>query len=440
MTNNELLELGNWVIKTAKSKGNPECKVSVQKLREVEIQYCNKKPEIIKEAINKNLTLDLYIDGKYSSQSTPDLRKSSLESFIQKSYENTKYIEADPYRFLTDSKYYEELNKELYIHDKGLNSLPIEKRHEIASSVESLCLEKGGDKLVSVESSIMDTEVDRILLTSNGFKGETKSSYISSFTMLTLQDEGDRRPNHYNYLTTRNLKDLPSAEEIAKQTIMAGRNLLGAKKLPTEKLPVIIENKSVPRILNGFIRALYGRSIQQKRSFLADKKGKSVASKYLTLIDNPLLERGLGSRLFDNDGLPSKEMILLNEGKVENFYLDWYYSRKLNTEPTTGRRSNLIIPQGNKSVEELMKSLDRGILITGFIGGNSNSTTGDFSIGVSGMLFENGKPVQAIAEMNIADNHLEFWNKLSAISNDPWKYSSWITPSLVFDDVVISGK
>ncbi|MCK5168272.1 MAG: TldD/PmbA family protein [Bacteroidales bacterium] len=440
MTNNELLELGNWVIKTAQSKGNLECKVSVQKLREVEIKYCNKKPEIIKEAINKDLTLDLYIDGKYSSQSTPDLRKSALESFIQKSYENTKYIEEDPYRILTDSKYYKELNKELYIHDKGLKNLPIEKRHEIASSIESLCIEKGGDKLVSVESSISDTDIERILLTSNGFKGETMSSYISSFTMLTLQDEGDRRPNHYSYFTTRNLNDLPSAKEIAKQTIEAGKNLLGAKKLRTEKLPIIIENKSVRRILGGFIGGLYGRNIQQKRSFLADKKGKSVASKHLTIIDNPFIEKGIGSRLFDYDGIPAKEFNLLNEGTVENFYFDWYYSRKLNTEPTTGYSSNLIIPAGNKSVEELMKILGRGILITGFIGGNSNSTTGDFSVGVSGMLFENGKPVQAIAEMNIADNHLEFWNKLSAVGNDPWKYSSWVTPSLVFDDVVVSGK
>jgi PmbA protein len=86
-----------------------------------------------------------------------------------------------------------------------------------------------------------------------------------------------------------------------------------------------------------------------------------------------------------------------------------------------------------------MKDLGRGIFITGFLGGNSNSTTGDFSVGIIGTLFENGEMVQPVAEMNIADNHLKFWNKLSEVGNDPYKYSSWRMPSLVFTDVVVAG-
>jgi len=439
MINNELLDLGNWVVKTTQDIGNVECRVNVQNNRVVEIRYRERKPEIIKEAINKNLTLDLFINGKYSSQTTPDLRKSALESFIRNSIENTKFIEEDAYRSLTDPKYFQSINKELSIYDNNIKNLSIEKLHELVSSLESYCLDNGGDKIISIESSVWNTESEDLLLTSNGFKGSNQTTNTSLFAGISMQDEGDRKPESYSYASVRNLQDLPSVEDIGKLAILNTKNLLGAKKISTEKLPIIIENKSVPRILSGFVRALYGSNIQQNRSFLGDKKGKTVASNLFKIIDNPLLERGLGSRLFDNDGLPSKEMILLNEGKVENFYLDWYYSRKLNTEPTTGRPSNLIIPQGNKSVEELMKSIGRGILINGFIGGNSNSTTGDFSVGVSGQLFENGKPVQAIAEMNIADNHLNFWNKLAAIGNDPWKYSSWVTPSLVFDDIVVSG-
>ena len=86
-----------------------------------------------------------------------------------------------------------------------------------------------------------------------------------------------------------------------------------------------------------------------------------------------------------------------------------------------------------------MKDLGRGILVTGFIGGNSNSTTGDASIGIIGKLFEHGEPVQAVAEMNIADNHLKFWQRLAEVGNDPWIYSSFRMPSLVFTDVVVSG-
>jgi PmbA protein len=130
---------------------------------------------------------------------------------------------------------------------------------------------------------------------------------------------------------------------------------------------------------------------------------------------------------------------MIESGVLKDFFVDWYYSRKLGCEPTTGGSSNLVIPPGNRSVNEIMKDLGRGILITGFIGGNSNSTTGDSSVGILGKLFEKGESTQAVAEMNIAGNHLEFWPKLAEVANDPWPYSSMRTPSLVFTDVVVSG-
>jgi PmbA protein len=182
-----------------------------------------------------------------------------------------------------------------------------------------------------------------------------------------------------------------------------------------------------------------GSSIQQKRSFLADKKGKNIGSKLFTIKDDPFLPRGLGSRYYDGDGFPAKKRDLLTEGTVNEFLIDWYYSRKLGWEPTSGSISNLIIPPGTRSVEEIIKDLKRCILITGFIGGNSNSTTGDFSVGIIGKMFVKGQFVQNVAEMNIADNHLNFWNKLVEVANDPWIYSQARLPSLVFDNVVVSG-
>ena len=136
--------------------------------------------------------------------------------------------------------------------------------------------------------------------------------------------------------------------------------------------------------------------------------------------------------------LPEKRD-LFTEGTVNEFLVDWYYSRKLGWEPTSGSISNLIIPPGTRSVEDIIKDLGRCILITGYIGGNSNSTTGDFSVGVIGKLYEKGQFVQNVAEMNIADNHLNFWNKLVEVANDPWIYSQARLPSLVFDNVVVAG-
>jgi len=129
----------------------------------------------------------------------------------------------------------------------------------------------------------------------------------------------------------------------------------------------------------------------------------------------------------------------ISEGRLNDFIINWYYSRKLNCEPTSGSVSNIIIPAGNRDLQTIISDLGRCILITGFLGGNSNSTTGDFSLGINGKLFNNGQFVQNIAEMNIADNHLEFWHKLAATANDPWPYSSARLPSLVFENVVVAG-
>jgi len=182
-----------------------------------------------------------------------------------------------------------------------------------------------------------------------------------------------------------------------------------------------------------------GRSIQQKQSFLADKKGQKVGSEKLTLIDDPFIPGGLGSRTFDDQGIAAKKMVMIEAGVLREFYVDWYYGRKLGWEPTTGSPSNLVIPAGKRSVKEIMKDLGRGIFVTGFIGGNSNSTTGDFSIGIIGQFFEKGEIVHPVSEMNIADNHLKFWPRLVEAANDPYPYSQMRFPSLVFSDVVVSG-
>jgi PmbA protein len=256
---------------------------------------------------------------------------------------------------------------------------------------------------------------------------------------MTAKGEGARRPSDYSFVVSTNRKKMPKPEHVGTEAAERTLDLLGAKKIKTETLPVILENRQVPRLLGGFLAAMFGSSIQQKRSFLSAYKGKKVGSKHFTLTDDPFIRGGLGSRLYDSDGFAAKKRTMLLRGELKNFYVDWYYSQKLNWEPTTGSPSNLVIPSGDRSVKEIMKDLGRGIFITGFIGGNSNSTTGDASIGIIGQLFENGEPVQAVSEMNIAGNHLKFWQRLVETANDPWIYSSQRTPSLVFEDMVVSG-
>jgi len=438
--NKELLDLAQWSMKTAKSAGADECRVSIQSGRSVEVSYRERKPENIKEASTRGLSVEVFANSRYSAQTTSDLRKDSLKPFIENAVASTKLLAEDPFRTLPDVKFYRDRAKvELGVFDAAYESLNPEDRHTTVKAIEEICLARGGSKVISVTAEVADGRSDVVLAASNGLEGQRGFTYYRAGAVMTLQDEGSRRPNGYHFVTTVAKRTLPGAEEIGLEVARRTFDLLGGVKIKTETLPVIIENSNVPRVLNGLIAAMYARSVQQKQSFLADKKGKKIASDRLTLIDDPHVVGGLGSRLFDGEGMATKKRVMIDAGVLNEFYVDWYYGRKLGWEPTTAGMSNLIIPPGKRSVREIMKDLGRGILITGFIGGNSNSTTGDASMGIIGHLFDQGAPVQAVAEMNVAGNHLEFWQKLSEVANDPWPYSSWRTPSLVFTDVVVSG-
>jgi PmbA protein len=438
--NTEMLELATWSIETAKTAGADACRVSINGNRSVEIGYRERKPETIKEATTRGLNIEIFVKGRFSVQSTSDLRKDPLKAFIMQAVSSTKLLAEDPFRSLPDVKWYEGQSKaDLKTADPQYASFSPEERHQIVKALEDACLAKGGSKVVSATARIQDGRSESLLVASNGFQGYEESTYYGQFAEMTAQDQGERKPNGYYYAVGITRKELPKAEMIGSMAAQRTLALLGAKKIKTETLPIIIENQNVGRILGGLLAAMYGRSIQQKQSFLAEKKGTKIASDKLTLIDDPLMVGGLGSQLFDGDGIAARKRTMIDAGVLKEFFVDWYYGRKLGWEPTTGGPSNLIIPPGKRSVQEIMKDLKRGILITGFIGGNSNSTTGDSSIGIFGTLFENGELVQPVAEMNIAGNHLEFWPKLAEVANDPWPYSSLRMPSLVFTDVVVSG-
>jgi PmbA protein len=436
----ELYDLANWAISAAKSAGADASRASINAERLVEISYRDRKPENIKEASTKSLGIEIFVNGRYSQQSTSDLRKDSLKTFITNAVATTKLLAEDPFRTLPDPKYYQgRATADLGIKDPAYSALTQEARHAFARSIEDACLAKGGDKVISVTAGWNDGYSEAASVSSNGFDGYSESTYFVGSAEMTARDEGDRRPQEYAYAVTTRRGALPKPESIGAEAAERTLGLLGQKKLKTETLPIIIENRVVGRFGGGFLQAMFGRGIQQKQSFLADKKGQKIASPVFTLIDDPFIPGALGSRLFDGDGFAARKRTMIDAGVLKEFYIDWYYSRKLGWEPTTGSPSNLIVPPGKRSVLEIMKDLGRGILITGFIGGNSNSTTGDTSIGIVGKLFENGELTQAVSEMNIADNHLKIWQRLAEAANDPYPYSQERVPSLVFTDVVVSG-
>jgi len=298
-------ELADWVISRTLKAGADDCKVSLSKVRNVEIRYRDRKPEVIKEATTQSLYLEVFVNKRYAGQSTPDFRQSTLGDFITDLIANAGIMEEDPFRTLPDPKYYEGRSDiDLQLTDPDYSLLTPEKRHDMVRAVEDACLRKGGDRVISVEAGEYDGSYEEFVKTSNGFEGSSRGTYCNIGASMTAQDEGDRRPAGYNYVGCRDRNDLPPVEEIGAEAARRTLDLMGGKKIATTRIPVILENRGASRVLNGLLGPLSAGNIQQKRSFLAEKKDTAIASKLLTVTDDPFILRGLGSRYYDGDGFP----------------------------------------------------------------------------------------------------------------------------------------
>jgi len=439
MNSKECFELARWAVATAKGYGAQDAAVNVRDEREIQVEFRDKKIEKLQEAKRHALAISIYLNNRYSSQNTNNLNRDSLAKFIEEAVALTQYVNEDPFRKLPDAKYYAgQEKKDLDVRDPGYESVSSEQRIEAARQAADAAA-SGSDRVVSVTAGFNDTLSRSVKVHSNGFEGEQENTYFSLYANPTIKDDEGKLVDEYAYGSTRYKSDLPDPKKVGAEAIQRALRRMGQSKIDSGIMDMVVENRQSSQMLWPLIGPMNASALQQKQSFLEGKLGQKITSELVTLIDDPFVVRGLGSRLFDSEGLATKRRPVIEKGILKTYYVDNYYGRKLDMELTTGDTTNLVFEYGTRSKDEIIKGIARGIFVTGFIGGNSNGTTGDFSFGISGMLIENGAMVKPVYEMNISGNMKELWNQLVEIGNDPVVYSSWRTPTLHFKDVQFSG-
>jgi PmbA protein len=202
---------------------------------------------------------------------------------------------------------------------------------------------------------------------------------------------------------------------------------------------MLVDSRAAAELLDRLLRSADARSVQQGRSFWGPLVGEAAFSDRLTIVDDPLIRRGLASRHFDDEGISAAPLPLVEDGVVRNLYVDTYYGRKAGMAPTTGTPSNRVIAPGDRSLDELCAMADGGVYVTSWLGGNADGTTGDFSLGLRGHLIEGGKIGRPVGEMNVTGNLADLFLRLEAVGNDPYPYATTLAPSLVFADVAFAG-
>jgi PmbA protein len=246
------------------------------------------------------------------------------------------------------------------------------------------------------------------------------------------------RPNDY-WMDRAIFFDKLKTTDIGKKALERTINKIDPKKIISGKYNIIVENLVAPNLLSPVLGALQGSSIYQKQSFLTGKENKPVASPLLTAYDDPSILSGFGSRLFDDEGLAAVRRPIIEGGVLKSYYIDNYYGRKLGMKPTSGSNSNVVFNTGTRGMKEMIGSMDKGVLITGFIGGNCNGSTGDFSYGIEGYFIRDGKIIHPVNEMNITGNMNQFLFNLAEMGNDTREDSTVKTPSMLFKNIDLSG-
>ncbi|MDX2445233.1 MAG: TldD/PmbA family protein [Bacteroidales bacterium] len=438
MTKEEKYSLAKWAIKQALENGAQDAKVSIYDSQSSSVEVREEKIDKLEQSTESGLTISLYVDKKYSSHSTNRLNnKEELSRFIKEGIAGTKFLAEDEFRTLPNPKlYYKGKNEDLGTFDADFLSLDPQKKINAAFEIEKEVLGKD-ERIISVTTSYYDGMSGSVMVTSNGFEGDTANTYYGLNASVSVKG-GDARPESYWGESAIFHNDLKT-NGIGEIALQRALNKIGQTKIESARMPMILENRLASQSLRPLISALNGSAIQQKNSFLVDKLNEKIGSDLLTITDDPFIISGRGSRLFDGEGLALKKRTIFEKGVLKSYFIDTYYGKKLEMTPNSGSTTNLLITPGKRSMEEMVATLDRGILIAGFNGGNTNGSTGDFSYGIDGFLVENGKIVKPVSEMNITGNMVELWAKLAEVGSDVYENSSWRMPSLMFKDVDFSG-
>ena len=438
MITKENKKLAQWAMEFALKNGCQASRVSIYNGSSCSFEIRDMKMDRLHQASENSLVINLFVDGRYGSFSTNRLDKKELESFILNGIASTRFLAEDKARALPDAAlYYKGDGADLGLLDPKFDSIQPDDKLALAMAV---CEEMMGKdaRIISANSSYSDGKDFKYMVASNGFEGEAASSWYSLVASLSIKGEGDARPESYWYDSSL-YYDTLKKEGLGAKALERVLRKLGQRKTRSGKYAMVVDNLNASRLLSPVIDALYGSSIQQKNSFLLDKLDQKVMGAKLTLTDEPHLPKASGARYFDGEGVATHRLPVFDAGVLKTYYIDTYSANKMQMKQTISSPSILTMPLGTKDCDALVASVDKGILVTGFNGGNSNSTTGDFSYGVEGFLIEGGKLAQPVSEMNVTGNLVTLWSNLAEVGNDPRLSSSWRIPSLQFDDVDFSG-
>ena len=431
-----LSEKASYCLDLAKKLGATDSSVVVGNSISETVNFRNKNLDESNRSDNLVVNITTYIGKKKSSISSSNLLKENLDTLIEKCVETTKNTPEDEFNSLPDKDLLAKEVKDLDLYDdthvKNENKIEYLTRLEASAS--------NNKKIVNTESSFTQDKSNFILANSDGFSEGYKSSSFTASSVTVAKDDKSMERD-YEYTSKCHFKDIKDAGELGKLAAEQTIRKLSPKKIGSEKLSLIFDKRIAKGILSTFAGAISSSAISRGTSFLKDKINQKIFSDKINIFDKPDILKGLGSRCFDSEGVKTNTLKLVEQGVLNHYLIDTYNGKKLNQKSNgrCGGTSNLYFDNGSISYKDLLNSKSKCLYITETIGHGSNIVTGDYSVGATGFLIENGEIKYPINEITIAGNFKEMFQNITLANDLEFKYST-NSPTMMIEGMIVAGK
>ena len=443
---NQLLDQLSDLVARAKRAGADAADAIVVESRGLEVAVRMGSRETLERSDNIDLGLRVFVGDRLASVASQDLSMQTLDELAKRAVAMAKAAPPDRESRLASVN---ELAAEIPELDLLDNQEPSpEMLLEMAKDAEASALEiKGVENSEGGGASWGKAGI--ALATSNGFAGAYARSNTSLSVSVIAKQNGSMERD-YDWTAATHLSDLRSPEEIGRSAGERAVRRLGARRVKSQMVPVIFEQRIAGGLVSSFAAAINGASIARGVSYLKDSLNKPVFADGVTIIDDPLLPRGKASKPFDGEGLAANCVPLVSDGVLQTWTLDLRSAGKLglisngraargvgsNPSPSV---TNLDLQPGRLTLEQLIGEVESGLYVTELIGHGGDLATGDYSRGASGYWIENGEIAYPVNELTIAGNLKDMFRSITPAS-DLIRRGSINAPTLRVDGLTIAGK
>ncbi len=452
MLNRDIMDLNSLseeIIKGVIRKGCDAGEVYIKDARGITVEVKEQKVDMLKGSREFVIALRVIKRKRLGFSFTTEIER--IYEMINEAVEISEWTADDIYNDIPEPRQ----PSEVAIFDEDIIRLQEEDIIREAMLLEASALSYDS-RVKKVRKATVSAGAGKTMITNtNGVNITYDTSYMSAQT-IAVAEEGSDSQTGWDFTTTRKRQgvDLTAVGENASRRAI---ELLGSRRISSIKVPVILDSSVAVEFLDILASSLSAEAVQKKKSLLADKMGKTIVSPVLEIIDDGTIPWSIGTRPVDDEGTPTSKKVLISDGILRGFMHNSHTARKANVEstgnairpslqsiPGVGVLNIYIKPEGGAvngfRDQGLLKSLNKGILITGAMGVHTaNPVSGDFSIGISGLWIEDGEPAYPVKEAVISGNILELFKKVGAIGRDLRFYGNAGSPSLLIGEMDISA-